>query len=594
MSGQSDAANWISAISSLTAAIIAIVTLLTFYIGAIQLLSQNRMYRLGLSWRSLGPWQSTVAKWALFGLQRRISSPTVRLKFLTESQWKPNVTFPVGFTKNKNDCIEKAELVQANASWVNFMQALGLSPDDSHIYDIRDASELVNGIVPMHWTGKDLVGICSMLGFQAAEDSPSFKLPMPLPMQWSGPLGWIQFRSSTNGCVAEFRLRMPLHNQIVDTLHVHYRGQSLDLALEAYSLRSRLWNSINGLALGGNWALYLGGTDGDARPQEVEEESGLTQDALLEDLMSNDYSDEKIKRILLGKRERQPKVPRRDAERNGLAKSQRKDGDIPDFLNAMLRDRMDSCQLKQVLRPCPGLLSVAVEGELAYSRGLIVTSRQGTYTKAGITNCQEYDRKYTKAEDVNYEQYPYNLGNLYMGSDLLHLMKEALTLLQPDGFYFSPTYHLCRDLHDIYHDIEGQSNEQAKSECGTDKAAATISSSQQRSRKCLAIAMKLCNDLQDTRKKARACFSVDDMRLLAKAASTLRDVVLAPKANEDKQKPQDLLWAMLYCGELSRDVFQVLKTANVSDFLAARVICKNEVLDYEAFRRAAAQKGEET
>lgn len=50
---------------------------------------------------------------------------------------------------------------------------------------------------------------------------------------------------------------------------------------------------------------------------------------------------------------------------------------------------------------------------------------------------------------------------------------------------------------------------------------------------------------------------------------------------------------MLYCGELSRDVLQALKTANVSDFLAARVTCKNEVLDCEALRRAAGQKGEE-
>ncbi|RSM09366.1 hypothetical protein CEP52_004208 [Fusarium oligoseptatum] len=602
MADEMNATDWISAISSLAAAIIGIVTLLTVYIGAMQLLSQNRMYRLGLSWRSLGPWQTTVAKWALFGLQRRISSPTVSLKFLVKAEWKPNLIFPVGFSKSKDACVEKAEsLVQANTSWVNFMQALGLSPTDSRLYEIQGASELVNGIVPMSWTGKDLVGMCSILGFQSHEDSPSFKSPMPLPMQWSGPLGWLQFRSSTNGCIAEFRCRMPLHNQISAKLHDYYNKQSPHLPREVYSLRSRLWNSINGFVLANNQALYLGGTDRFKRPQQVDDDPELKQEDLLDDLMANDHSDEEIMRLLFGKKDKQPKALRREVERNGPAMSQRAisrgDDDIPDFLDAMLRDKLDSCKMKQQLRPSPGLLSVSVQGELAYNRGL------------SVTNCREYEREYV--EDVDHKAYPHNLGDLYMGWELLELVKEALMLLRPDGFYFSPTYHLYRDICEVYHDIQDQSNvikEVFPSEfipvpqkevkpnrttsSGTNSTASSSLAPESKRLECLRVAMDLCNELQRTRKKARACFSVGDMRLLAKAASVLRDVFLKPKTGDSKHEPQDLAWAMLYCGKLSRSILKAVKRAPVSEFLTTRVICKDGVLDCEAIGRVAAQEGD--
>jgi len=137
---------------------------------------------------------------------------------------------------------------------------------------MQPAAELVNGVVSMHWTGKDLVGICSILGFHSHEDSPSFKSPMLLPMQRTGPLGWLQFRSSADGCIAEFRRRMNLHNQISSELHTHYCKRSLTLSREI--LRSALWNSINGFALDDGRTLFLGGTDRNERPQEVDDELG--------------------------------------------------------------------------------------------------------------------------------------------------------------------------------------------------------------------------------------------------------------------------------------------------------------------------------
>lgn len=300
-----DATDWISTVSSVVAAIVGIVTLVTVYIGALQLLSQNRMYRLGLSWRSIGPWQPVVAKWALFGLQRRISSPIVSLKALLAEGWEPNISFPAGFAKTKNGCLEKAHgPVQAQATWVNFMQAIDLSPDDSKFYEMYDAPELVNGIVPMLWKGKDLAGMCSILGFQSFESRPSFKDPMPIPMQWSGPLGWLQFRTSDHGCIAEFRRRMVLRNQISLDLHDHEFVKGSALKHEPHFLHSRLWISINGLTLDMNGqlkTLYLGGADEDERPQETDEGPHKTDDELLDELRSKDLSSEDIMQRLFGK-----------------------------------------------------------------------------------------------------------------------------------------------------------------------------------------------------------------------------------------------------------------------------------------------------
>lgn len=170
----------ISAVSGVVSTIVVVVTLLTVYLGAMQLLSQSRMHRAGLSWRSLGLWQSTVAKSRLFGLQRRIVTASISPKMLVQKSWTPSLTFPIGFSRYH--FIEHGERFQAKTSWVNLLQALGLSPHDNEFFELQDASESINGVVPMRWTGQDFVGICSVLGFQSHEDTPSFYSQMPLPM----------------------------------------------------------------------------------------------------------------------------------------------------------------------------------------------------------------------------------------------------------------------------------------------------------------------------------------------------------------------------------------------------------------------------
>ncbi|KAL5042959.1 hypothetical protein BDW71DRAFT_188896 [Aspergillus fruticulosus] len=575
MAGNMSVTDWISAVASLAAAFIGVMTLITVYIGAIQILSQNRMYRHGLSWRSLGPWTSVVGNSALFGLERHISTPSVSLKGLVKKRWTPHLTFPTGFSRLGNP--EDGDNIEAKASWVNFMQGLGLSPSDSNLYEIRDASELINGIVAMPWIGNDLVGICSILGFQSHEDRPSFKSPMPLPVQWSGPLGWIQFRSSPNGCVAEFRRRMDLHNQISADLHSHPDYRSKPLMHDEDFLRSRLWNSINGFALPGGRTLYLGGADKHERAVEGDEEEEAAETAMVHDLMSADLPDEVIMRKLFGKKENRPKALHRQIEGRGRAAAERsQQGEIPDFLESVLQDTMNVTNKKEVLMPCPGLLSVIVNGELAHNRGL------------SIEQCSEYHRKYTELEDVDHIRYPYNLGDLYMDLDLLKLVKEALIFLRPDGFYFSPTRLLCSDICEVYEHIEEQSNKvkeifpshwvqpqtthkEARSSPSSNHSITSVTGKAS----TLHFSMALCNDLQRTRKTGRACFSVEDMRLLSKAAWSLKTVLEPPTKNT----AQDLVWAFLYCPKLSQDIRKALTASDASRFLTAKVTSRAGVLD---------------
>lgn len=596
-----NAADWVSAVASVVGVVIGIIILFTVYIGAMQLLSQKRAYRLGLSWRSIGPWKQTMARWALFGLQRRISTPVVNLKLLVEAGWEPNITFPAGFPKNKGDCVEKGgEYVQAKASWVNFMQALGMSPETHHLYEMQDASDPVNDVVPMSWRGRDLAGICSILGFRSCEEKPSFRSPMPLPMQWSGPLGWLQFQSSGSGCVAEFRRRMDLHNQIASRLHQHAWPAGENMRTKPNFLRSRLWHSINGFALPRNRTLYLGGTDRDPRPQEAaDDDPEMDREQVLQSLTTEDLGEAEILNFLFGAKKEPPKALHREAARNKRDAASR-DFDMPDFLDAMLRDGLDESEQKQVFRPCPGLLSVDVHGELAYNRGL------------SIENSHEYDRKFMDAEDVDHAKYPHNLGDLYMDKELLGLVKEALLMLQPDGFYFSPTHRLYRDLCEAYQHVEEQSNtlkaeifpqnfisalqghvgSKASAACCPFNPSPTVSAAGcPVSGMCqtLCVAMELCNDLQRTRKTARACFTVEDMGLLAKATSALLSALApAPRMGGDGR---DLVWALLYCRELLPQTLKILKTVDIKSLSSALVVSQDETLNFAALFGVAAEGG---
>ncbi|KAI9903643.1 hypothetical protein N3K66_000172 [Trichothecium roseum] len=236
--------------------------------------------------------------------------------------------------------------------------------------------------------------------------------------------------------------------------------------------------------------------------------------------------------------------------------------ETPDFLDSlhyMVKDKIDS-KKKEELRPCPGLHSITVSGELAYSRGL------------GVGKCHEYDRKLTQADDIDGRRYPYNLVNLYMDSALLNLVKNAM-LLQSDGLYLSCTHLLFLDIIEIYGHIQAQSNILKEIFPGRSIDALDNTSNE------LRFAMRLCNDLQRARKTARAWFTVADMQLISKASSMVRQVLINDSQSD---KSLDLAWALLSCRDL---VFRILKSLQTADFrslLQARATCTAFRLDCRA------------
>lgn len=395
--------------------------------------------------------------------------------------------------------------------------------------------------------------------------------PMPLPMQWSGPLGWLQFRSSTNGCIVEFRIRMSVFDQIPRDIHAYW--QDFQMPQEPHFLHSRLWNAIGGLCLADGRALYLGGMDKGKGPRDIEIETTKeerTQANLFDDRTSEDLSAEEILLILYGKKKDRPEALQRDGDHNPSraergANKPGRPGILDDLLKELneLKDKLkDVLSIKELLRPCPGLLSVAINGELADSRGL------------EIDNCAEYDRKIVRgSEEIDARLYPHHIGDLYMSEDLLRLVKDALLLLKPDGFYFSPTPTLVSDLGEAYEHIEQQSNKAMQ--IFPDWGNTTFP----REAIDLRNAMILCNNLQSTRKTSYAVFSVNDMRILAKASHSLKPIISGNRATSSEGR--DLIWAMLHCPDLSRRVCETLsrEDSSISQFIEARVQCNNGVLN---------------
>lgn len=452
---------------------------------------------------------------------------------------------------------------------------------------------LVNGIVPMRWAGKDLVGICAMLGFQSFEQRPSFKEPMKLPMQWSGPLGWLQFREGLNGCVVEFRRRADIANQLPPELHEFYGTQPW--TPEPHCLIARLWRSTNGFMLEKRRALYLGGVDSRATkrvtkrtPKELENNSEKEFD----DLMAEPQEARKVKTTkATGSPAAEPgatalPVPLADLDRRrreddtlfdelmqtssqedamktlrnpnrARSKSQTDpdlsiEGPLKDLLQRMREKELGKMEL---LTPQQGLLSVVVQGELADSRGLDTSS------------CHEYGRVFVEHSEVNRETFPYRLGDLFMGRELLELMKEAMQLLKPDGFYFTPTNWLVSDVHEVYTHVEAVCDDPEK-ENGIFPKDSDLAEwpDPQEDDTLLRHAMRLCNNFQHVRTHTYAYYTVGDMIAVAKASRSLR-------------KTPDLTWAMLISPDLFGDLARAFGDPKNWNLLQARVTCRSNILD---------------
>lgn len=547
-------ADWISVGASLTATFVGIVTLLTVYIGAMQLLTQSRAYRASLSWRSLGPWQSTVATSSLFGLQRRITTPTVSPQILLKRGWSPELTLPSGFPRGA--FAEEGDNVQARTTWVNFMQSLGLTPTRRSLYEIQDASELINGVVPMHWTGQNLVSVCSVLGFQSHEDSPSYNSPMPLPMQWSSPIGWLQLRPSSNGCIAEFRRRMDQVDQI--PRHLYMAFQAAPLPRGTRFLRSRLWNSISGLVLRDERALYLG-SEGNDSPGGDDEAAGIP---LFEHLISKDLPQQDVLRKLFGNKDSHPEALRRQTGVNMTRRPPKKD-EPP-------TGQTDDSKTVYVFKKSPGLLSVAVEGELAYNRGLRIDA-----------TCEEYDRVSMDLRDVDRAVYPYKICCFHMDLPFLTLFKEALWLLQPDGYFFTSNPSLHSDLLEVYRPFGAHFSKQKQIFPAFEMPVRGLEKSDDSIVELLSIS-QLCNCFPILRQRH---LSVNDMGILARAAEAARSRLVSGRRGA-VGSPEDLMWSILYCPRICHDLLDALGAGStnpsLSTFLSSRVTARSGTLDFSS------------
>ncbi|KAI5814627.1 hypothetical protein BZA77DRAFT_283384 [Pyronema omphalodes] len=557
------AAEWLSALCSLIAAIVAVVTLITVYLAGMQILSRRQLYRLGFSYRSLGPWKTKVVKPSFAKMQTHIKTPTVSLARLVAKRWQPKLTFPKGLPIPDSD-LEEGQRLMAEASWVNYLEALGLTPQDDKFYDMQYESELVNGIVPMRWKGKDLVGICSLLGFQAVIDcddyAQNFKKAMPLPSQWSGPLGWIQFRSSSDTCIAEFRRRAVVKNEFPKMFYDYY----IDFPTNKLCLITRLWQSVNGLYSPGIAdekpdVFVLGGAEKPGKDDDEKPRSIIDICDIL--LKSKDKlpDQEELLNKMFGKPSKWPSGVRPDNIENAQAHATKASAADDSGLEALIRgitgktsgsDDDEKLEQLQLVIPCPGLLSVIVQGELADTRGL----------DFGKHNMLEYERKFIQPEDYSYSKqtHPYRLGSLCLGDKSLGHFKKAALHLQPDGFYFTPPPSVYADVSNMWHNVTQISKQSGfkhiflQDKLDKWRSNGILNKDFKPVANTLYHAMSLCNELQRIKKTCRSILSFEDLRIISQASKSVRKIVST--TNNMASSPIDLIWAMIYSPELLNDV----------------------------------------
>ncbi|ESU15563.1 hypothetical protein FGSG_09044 [Fusarium graminearum PH-1] len=543
--------DYVSAVCSAVAAVIALVTVVTVVVAVRQLLTEHRAYSSGLSQQALGPWHERVRTKRLLGL----------------------FSFP-GVAPSASEDSTDPEKALAKASWVNFLAAIGVKPNDQKLYQMSAQPNLINGIVPMRWEGKSLVAICSILGFQSSEQKPSFKQPVNLPMQWFGPLGYLQFREGPNGCIVEFRRRAPIADQISSDVHKFFK--SIRQQTEEHSFVARLWRSINGMMIGDKKALYLGGSDdrferrakrlgagqnfektdtNDTRPDfdalmksktpNVATPQTLTvaptpdatvkrgeDNDLFDELMKISSKEDIMKTLQTHSYRKRKEVSKWESELDAEL------GGLRDLLRRMEEKKLGKME---VFVPCDGLLSVVIQGELANSRGL------------SIGDCSEYSRAYVDFEDVNQKTTPYRLGDLFMDETLLKLMKEAMRFIKPDGFYFTPTKWLASDVAEVYRHV-----------------------------------YRVC----ENPKNEDDVLLPKHFRLHGHAQYTIRDMVVIGKASKSLPKVDDLVWSMLISPDLYKDFHRAfnnsvkeLKGPERWNFLNAEVTCSGGVLNCTALMR---------
>lgn len=600
MSGSTD---WISASSGLIAVIIALLTLFTVYVAALQVLSQRRIHEHGLSQSAIGPWRPKLVSSSLLGLRSKLYAPNISLSRLIEKDWKPEFAFPMGVDGKTNAPtfdleMEARPFVLARTSWVNFMQALSIDPEDESLFDLQFQSALLNGNVPMRWRGPDLVGMCSILGYQSHEQKPEFHKPMELPMQWNGPLGYLQFREGFEGCVVEFRRRAVSVNYLPASVYDYYKDREETLPS---TFVSRLCYSMGGFSVernGKRQLFFIGscdfertlelllagiekkrdkdkgeGEDGKKTDQERKDkgtperqDSMESMNDIFQELETKSLDDDEILEKVWGvpieeTRKKRGLGPRKSEIRSELVK------------NAAEENRKKARKERgvvDVIKSSPGVLSITIQAEMACSRGL------------DLSNCVEYDRAFVSEEMVDETTHPYKLGNMAMDIEALRLFKDAMLVLKPDGFYFSPAGTLSADINDVYRHVK-------KGLAMPTRITPELSEADWSGFEDLYWASEMCNIIQTApfKMQVSSALSVFDMRLMSKACACLQNLI--------EPTGQDLVWAMLVSPKLFSNVARRIRrisSLSVKTTLDIVVKIANEKLDYTVLMESDAAEPE--
>lgn len=264
-------------------------------------------------------------------------------------------------------------------------------------------------------------------------------------MQWIGPSGWLQFRQSAEGCVAEFRRRAWVDKRLPLKIHEFYA--TLPRTREPGTFHARLWWSVHGILMKGGKALYLGGLDdrkcldcgatvfaGEAenhsqRVQNQKANEVTATDDLFTKLLGSENPGESTTRWL---NSTQPESA------TGCRTKQSKE---MDFLCKPLTSPNKEKGTLMVM--CPNLDGLAshFDAELADSRGL------------NLQDCYDYARVLVEDPIEVHDKFEYQLGDMHMDRTLLGLFKEAMALFKPDGYYFAPTKRLARDMDFIFEPV---------------------------------------------------------------------------------------------------------------------------------------------
>lgn len=214
----------------------------------------------------------------------------------------------------------------------------------------------------------------------------------------------------------------------------------------------------------------------------------------------------------------------------------------------------------------PGIHYSTFEGELVVTRGL------------RTEDCLEYSRTFVDNSKEFHDKFAYQLGYMRVDRTLLGLLKEAVALLKPDGYYFTPTNLLVKDVDGILGHVvrlldRRHEDRRFRQFEMTDPNWPKLETHYDR--RTLHHAMLLFNEIQTV--QDYPFFPLGDIALFQKASYTLR--------GKGRAQP-DLVWAMLVCPELYEDLAEFFHEMKCLGVLGNIVSCTGEVLDCTALMAA--------